>query len=464
MALHQIKNLDEYARTEELFADQELLYTLPKYQMPAEGSAPREVRRAVLDELMIDGNSRLNLATFCQTYNEEEVRDIMLETLDKNIIDKDEYPQTSEIENRCVHIMADLWNSPKAANTIGCSTTGSSEAAMLGGMALKWRWREKMRAQGKPTDKPNLIFGAVQVCWHKFTRYWDIEERQIPIEGNRFTMNAEEVLKRCDENTIGVIPTLGLTFTGEYEPIQEISDALDQFEKETGLNIPIHVDAASGGFIAPFLAPDLLWDFRLPRVKSINASGHKFGLAPLGVGWIIWRDRNDLSEDLVFKVNYLGGTMDTFAINFSRPGGQVITQYYNFLRLGKEGYRRVQQTSMNVCRYLADEIHKLGPFEILTQGDNGIPLLCWTLKELTNFTLFDFSYRLRNSGWQVPAYGMPAKRQDLVVQRIVCRFGLTRDIASLLIDEMKRALDYFKQQPVHTKIAPTGFIGGFNHL
>jgi glutamate decarboxylase len=238
-------------------------------------------------------------------------------------LDKNEYPQTAEIEARCVHMLADLWNAPHAANTLGCSTTGSSEAAMLGGMAMKWRWREKMKALGKPTDKPNLITGPVQICWHKFTRYWDVELREIPMEHGRFLMTPKEVLKRCDNNTIGVVPTLGVTFTCDYEPVKAVADALDELQQNKGLDIPIHVDGASGGFLAPFCAPELQWDFRVSRVKSINTSGHKFGLSPLGVGWVVWREAQDLPEDLIFNVNYLGGNMPTFALNFSRPGGQV---------------------------------------------------------------------------------------------------------------------------------------------
>ena len=312
---------------------------------------------------MLDGNSRQNLATFCSTWIEPEVHRLMDDCIDKNMIDKDEYPQTAEVEARCVHMLADLWNSPEASSTLGCSTTGSSEAAMLGGMAMKWRWREKRLAQGKSADKPNLVCGPVQICWHKFARYWDVELREIPMEGDRLIMTPEEVIKRCDENTMGVIPTLGVTFTCHYEPVKDVAHALDVFQEETGLDIPIHVDGASGGFLAPFVDPDLVWDFRLPRVKSINTSGHKFGLSPLGVGWVVWREKKDLPDDLVFQVNYLGGNMPTFALNFSRPGGQVVAQYYNFLRLGREGYRKIHQACYHTAAYLADEIRKMGPFQ-----------------------------------------------------------------------------------------------------
>lgn len=390
----------------------------------------------------------------------------MRETLDKNMVDKDEYPQTAAIEARCVHILADLWNSPEAENILGTSTTGSSEAAMLGGMALLWKWRERRRAAGLSTDKPNLICGPVQVCWHKFARYWDIELREIPMEHDRLIMTPDEVLSRADENTIGVVPTLGVTFTGQYEPVQAVSAALDDLQARTGLDIPIHVDGASGGFLAPFTAPDIVWDFRLPRVKSINASGHKFGLAPLGVGWIVWRDASELPEDLIFDVNYLGGNMPTFALNFSRPGGQVIAQSYNFVRLGREGYQRVHQACYDTAMYLAVEIAKLGHFEIINDGspEHGIPAISWKLVEGAEhgFTLFDLADRLRTRGWQVPAYTMPADRQDLAVQRILVRAGFSRDEASLLMDDYRDAIAHFDKHPVSVPMSEEE-AGSFHH-
>jgi glutamate decarboxylase len=367
MALHAIKK-DRSDVLADIYGSTYLGSDLPKYKMPQHEHDPRHVYAAVRDELMLDGNSRQNLSTFCQTWGDEGIQKLMAESFDKNIIDKDEYPQSADIEERCVHIIADLWNSPDAAQTMGCSTTGSSEAAMLGGMALKWNWREKMRKLGKPVDKPNLVTGPVQVCWHKFARYWDVELREIPLEGERMLMTPEEVIARCDENTIGVVPTLGVTFTCQYEPVQAVSMALDELQKRTSLDIPIHVDGASGGFLAPFCDPKLVWDFRLPRVKSINASGHKFGLAPLGVGWVVWRDKSDLPEDLIFRVNYLGGDMPTFALNFSRPGGEIICQYYLFLRLGREGYQRIHNACYATAQHLSSEIEKLGPFRIIYNG------------------------------------------------------------------------------------------------
>ena len=452
MALHEKDKIKDRIN-DDVYAASDLSVVMPKYKMPEKEHDPRHAYQVVHDELMLDGNARQNLATFCQTWVDPEIHKLMDECIDKNMIDKDEYPQSAEIENRCVHMLADLWNSPDAANTMGCSTTGSSEAAMLGGMAMKWRWREKMKAAGKPADKPNMVCGPVQVCWHKFAKYWDVELREIPMEGDRLIMTPEEAVKRCDENTIGVVPTLGVTFTCQYEPVKAVSDALDQLQKDKGLDIPIHVDGASGGFLAPFVDPDLEWDFRLPRVKSINTSGHKFGLAPLGVGWVVFRDKEDLPDDLIFWVNYLGGNMPTFALNFSRPGGQIVAQYYNFLRLGKEGYRKVQQACYDTARYLADEIDKLGPFEIIYNGRGGIPAMSWSLKESVDpgFNLFDLSDRIRMRGWQIAAYSMPANRQDLVIMRILVRHGVSRDLADLLITDLKSCMAYFEKNPVTHK-------------
>ncbi len=432
---------------DDIFARIELAKSLPKDQIPHEESSARAVFQAIHDELMLDGNARQNLATFCQTWLEPEIHTLMNQSIDKNMIDKDEYPQTAEIEQRCVQMLAQLWNAPNPSTTIGCSTVGSSEAAMLGGLAAKWRWREKRKKENKPYDKPNLVTGPVQICWHKFCRYWDVEHREIPMDKDRLIMTAEEALKYVDENTIAVVPTLGVTYTGQYEPVEQLSKALDNLEKEKGLDIPIHVDAASGGFLAPFIHPDLMWDFRLKRVKSINASGHKYGLAPLGVGWVVWREDADLAEDLRFNVNYLGGSLPTIALNFSRPAGQVIVQYYNFLRLGKEGYKKIQQSSYDVAAYLAEEIRKLEIFDILFDGKDGIPALLFSLKSQEHaFNLYSLSEHMRSRGWLIPAYSMPENRTDLVVMRVMVKHGFSMDMASLMIKDLKNALELVKHK------------------
>ncbi|QDV25186.1 glutamate decarboxylase [Aureliella helgolandensis] len=465
MPLHD-KNSNRDQLADDIYGSDDLAGSTPKFQFPNAELDSRHVYALVHDELMLDGNSRQNLATFCQTWAEPEVHKLMDECMDKNMIDKDEYPQTAEIESRCVNMLADLWNSPEAANTIGCSTTGSSEAAMLGGMAMKRAWEAKRKAAGLPYDKPNLITGPVQVCWHKFARYWDIELREVPMEHDRLIMTPEEVLKRCDENTIGVVPTLGVTFTCQYEPVKEISDALDQLQKTSGLDIRMHVDGASGGFLAPFCAPDLVWDFRLPRVKSINTSGHKFGLAPLGVGWIIWREEADLPEEEIFWVNYLGGNMRDIALNFSRPGGQVVCQYYNFLRLGFNGYRRIHGACYDTAKFISAEIEKLGLFDVLYDGDRatGIPALCWKMKKGIDpgFNLYELADRLRTRGWQVPAYSLPSNCQDTVIQRILVRHGVSRDLGSLLVEDIDRAIAHLKKHPHQTAITADD-ASGFHH-
>src|SRR6266513_5252095 len=412
--------------------------TIPRHSLP-DGEMPPDVAYQIVhDELMLDGNARLNVATFVSTWMEPQAEKLMAECLDKNMIDKDEYPQTAELETRCVNILSDLWHAPDADEATGCSTTGSSEAAMLGGLALKRRWQHARKAEGKPADRPNLVMGInVQVCWEKFANYWDVEMRLVPMEGDRFTLSAEEAVKRCDENTIGVVAILGSTFDGSYEPVEEICAALDQFEKDTGINVPVHVDGASGAFVAPFVDPDLKWDFRQPRVASINASGHKYGLVYPGVGWIVWRDTDALPEDLIFWVNYLGDNMPTFALNFSRPGAQVVAQYYTFLRLGFEGYRLVHGYARDVATQLASQVAELGPFELITRGDE-LPVFAFKLRdEVENFTVFDVSNALRERGWQVPAYTFPKNREDLAALRVVVRRGFSHDLAGLLVEDLR---------------------------
>ncbi len=462
MSLHMIKR-----RGEEALPDSYSLpiaeTAIPKYDLPEGVNDASTVAGMILDELLLDGNAKQNLATFCQTYADEQVHAIMDACLNKNMIDKDEYPQTAEIENRCVHILARLWNSPEGAETMGCSTTGSSEACMLGGLALKWRWRERMKAAGKPADKPNLVTGPVQVCWEKFARYFDVELRQIPMEHGRLLMTPETMLERVDENTIGVVPTFGVTFTLQYEDVKALSDALDGLQAKTGIDIPIHVDAASGGFVAPFLQPHIEWDFRLPRVKSINSSGHKFGLSPLGVGWIVWRTKEDLPEELIFRVNYLGGDMPTFALNFSRPGGQIIAQYYNLLRNGFDGYRRIQQACLDHGIFIAGQIADMGLFDLLYDGKSALPGAAWMLKQGVDpgFDLYELSDRLRSRGWQIASYSMPADCQDMVIQRVVIRHGFSRDMAQLLVDDIQRCVDALRRDS-EGKTAPA-YAGGFHH-
>jgi glutamate decarboxylase len=413
---------------------------IPRHRLMKIGLGEQATYEVLSNELLLDGQARLNLATFVTTWMPSIAGRLMAETADKNIVDKDEYPQTAEIEARCVDIIADLWHADEAEHATGCSTTGSSEAAMLAGLAMKWRWRERMRAAGKPTDRPNLVTGSnVQVCWEKFMRYWDVEPRLVPMEGERFHLDPEGAVALCDENTIGVVGILGSTFDGTYEPIKEIAAALDGYESRTGIHIPLHVDAASGGFVAPFLQPDLEWDFRIKRVCSINSSGHKYGLVYPGVGWAIWRNKEHLPEDLIFNVNYLGGNMPTFALNFSRPGSEVIAQYFMFRALGFDGYHHVMRLAQRVAMHLSDHIEKLGPYRLISRGDE-LPVFAFTLKdEVTNYNVYDVSAHLRQRGWLVPAYSFPENREDLSVLRIVVRAGMNFDMADMLILHLEDA-------------------------
>ncbi|WP_369034085.1 MULTISPECIES: glutamate decarboxylase [Streptomyces] len=434
----------------------------PTHRLPDAPLPPTTAYQLVHDELMLDGNSRLNLATFVTTWMEPQAGVLMGECQDKNMIDKDEYPRTAELERRCVAMLADLWNAPDPAAAVGCSTTGSSEACMLAGMALKRRWaaRNADRYPGRDV-RPNLVMGVnVQVCWDKFCNFWEVEPRLVPMEGDRFHLDPQAAAELCDENTIGVVGILGSTFDGSYEPIAGLCEALDALQERTGLDIPVHVDGASGAMVAPFLDEDLVWDFRLPRVASINTSGHKYGLVYPGVGWALWRDKEALPEELVFRVNYLGGDMPTFALNFSRPGAQVVAQYYTFLRLGRDGYRAVQQSTRDVACSLAKRIEELGDFRMLTRGDE-LPVFAFTTgADVTAYDVFDVSRRLRERGWLVPAYTFPENRQDLSVLRVVCRNGFSADLAELFVEDLERLLPELRRQPhpsTHDKDAATGF-------
>ena len=415
--------------------------SIPRHELPDSEMAPDIAYQIVHDELMLDGNARLNLATFVTTWMEPQAREAHGRVLRQEHDRQGRVPADRGAGDALRQHPRPAVARARCRTGTGCSTTGSSEAAMLAGLALKRRWQQRRQAEGKPTDKPNLVMGInVQVCWEKFADYWDVEMRLVPMEGDRFNLSAEEAVARCDENTIGVVAILGSTFDGSYEPVAEICAALDDLQERTGLDIPVHVDGASGAFVAPFIDPELEWDFRLPRVASINASGHKYGLVYPGVGWVVWRDAASLPEDLVFWVNYLGDNMPTFALNFSRPGAQVVAQYYNFLRLGFHGYRKVQAYAREVAMRLAEQIGELGPFELITKGDE-LPVFAFKVRdEIDNFSVFDVSSALRERGWLVPAYTFPANREDLAALRVVVKRGFSHDVADLLLNDLKRQL------------------------
>ena len=423
---------------------------IPALRLPDESMDPGQVYRFVHDELMLDGSSRQNLATFVTTWMDPEAEQLMAETFDKNMIDKDEYPITAAIEQRCVCMVADLFHAEDLrdddpSSAVGASTVGSSEAVMLGGLAMKWQWRRRFEARhGKDAWRgrtPNLVLGSnVQVVWEKFCRYFDVEARYLPMADGRYTITPEQVVEAVDEDTIGVVAILGTTYTGELEPVAEICAALDALaEKRPECDIPVHVDAASGGFVVPFLQPERVWDFRLPRVVSINVSGHKYGLTYPGIGFVVWRNADALPEELIFRVNYLGGEMPTFTLNFSRSGNQVVGQYYNFLRLGRDGYTTVMRTLSETAQWLARELAEMSRFEVISDGTE-LPVLAFRLIGDPGYTVFDVSAGLRQYGWQVPAYTMPADATDVAVLRIVVREGFSMNLARAMRDDIVEVL------------------------
>ncbi|GLT74168.1 hypothetical protein SLA2020_459810 [Shorea laevis] len=361
------------------FASRYVHNPVPRFKMPEE-SMPKEAAYQVInDELMLDGNPRLNLASFVTTWMEPECDKLIMAAINKNYVDMDEYPVTTELQNRCVNMIAHLFHAPIGDDeiAIGVGTVGSSEAIMLAGLAFKRKWQHRQKSQGKPFDKPNIVTGAnVQVCWEKFARYFEVELKEVKLREGYYVMDPEKAVEMVDENTICVAAILGSTLTGEFEDVKRLNELLTKKNKETGWDTPIHVDAASGGFIAPFIYPDLEWDFRLPLVKSINVSGHKYGLVYAGVGWVIWRNKEDLPEELVFHINYLGSDQPTFTLNFSKGSSQIIAQYYQFIRLGFEGYKNIIENCMENARVLREGLEKTGRFDILSK-EVGVPLVAF---------------------------------------------------------------------------------------
>lgn len=449
-----------------IFGTVESNESIPKYELAKKSIAPQVAYRLIKDDLLDEGNARQNLCTFCQTYMDDEAVKLMAETLEKNAIDKSEYPQTTDLENRCVNILADLWHAPKDESFMGTSTVGSSEACMLGGMAMKFRWRNRAKALGMDVTsrKPNLVISSgYQVCWEKFCVYWDIEMRLVPMDEEHMSINVDKVLDYVDDYTIGVVGILGITYTGKYDDIKALDKKLEEYNKTAKLTVPMHIDAASGGMFAPFIEPELEWDFRLKNVVSISTSGHKYGLVYPGIGWVLWRDKEYLPQELVFDVSYLGGKIPTMAINFSRSASQIIGQYYNFLRYGFEGYRQIHQRTKDVAMFLASELEKTGLFQIYNNGEN-LPIVCYKLRDDVNvdWTLYDLADRLLMKGWQVPAYPLPADLQDTIIQRIVCRSDLSHNLAELYLRDLKAAIEDLNKARVLNQKSKTG-VQGFTH-
>jgi glutamate decarboxylase len=411
---------------------------VPKYAMPEEGMPASAAYQLIHDELNLDGNPALNLASFVTTWMEPEANQLIAESLDKNFVDNDEYPQTTIIQERVVNMLARLWNAPEGCESIGTATIGSSEAIMLALLAHKWTWRKRRQAERKPFDNPNVVMGAdVHTVWEKFARYFDVELRLIPLQEDTYIISADEVAKEVDENTICVGAVLGTTFTGQMDPIKEINALLVDIKKTKGWDIPLHVDGASGGFVAPFVRSDLEWDFRLEQVRSINASGHKYGLVYPGIGWLVMKDKHNLPDELVFRISYLGGEMTNYSLNFSKSSSTIIAQYYNFIRLGKSGYADIMTNMMENSRYLAEKLHDTGKFEIINKQKT-LPLVAVRLKDAA-FNVFQLSDKLRQKGWIVPAYYLPENAQDVAVMRMVVKENFSRDMVELLFTDVMEA-------------------------
>jgi glutamate decarboxylase len=411
---------------------------VPSTDFPDVGMPAPEAMRLIAEDLTLEGNPQRNLATFVTTWMEPEAQRVIAENLHRNFIDHAEYPRTAEIEQRCIRMLADLFHAP--GETTGARTQGSSEAIMLGALSLKWNWRKRREAAGKPVDRPNLVFGGdVHVVWEKFCRYFDVEPRIVPLQEHRYTIGPDDVEPHVDENTIGVAAVLGTTFTGQSDDIPGINALLAGLEGD-GLHVPLHVDAASGGFVWPFLYPDSEWDFRLSHVHSINVSGHKFGLVYPGVGWLIFRGRQDLNEDLVFNENYLGKTDATFTLNFSTGSAMVLAQYYNVIRLGREGYKYVMDMMQQNARVLAEHLAGSGDFELIGMDEEQLPLVAFRLAEPRSYNEFDIAWQLSaERGWMVPAYTLPPNAQHVTLMRALVKETLTREMVDTLAGDIARA-------------------------
>jgi glutamate decarboxylase len=432
------------------FGSRYMSAAIPRNKLPEFSMDPRSAYHLIHDELQTQGNPTLNMASFATTIMDEECDRLISENVGVNFIDTEVYRANLDIQERCVRILSDLCNAPNPEKAWGTQCGGSSEAVMLAILAHKRSWQEKRRAEGKPLGQPNIVMGNdVHLVWNKGANYFEIEQRLIPLHPERFTISADEVISRVDENTICVVGVLGTSYTFQYDPIEEINDALVKLKHDKGLDIPLHVDGASGVFIAPFLNPELTWDFQLEQVKTINASGHKYGLVYPGIGWALWRDAADIPQSLITETNVLGFVEKSFSLNFSRGGAMILAQYYNFLRLGREGYTRIMTTMRDNARYLAKEMKALGKFNIVNAGVY-TPCCCLSLKDESKFNAADLVQTLAQKGWVIPAFSMPADAQNVNVMRMNVKETFSRDMAEILISDIKAALKKLE----HTQHAP----------
>jgi glutamate decarboxylase len=434
-----MENSNSPSEGEVLFGARFLTEDAPDREFPDGGMSAIDAMRLVGEELKIEGDPDRNLATFVTTWMEPEAQRLIAANLHRNFIDHAEYPISAEIEQRCVRMLADLFNAP--GETTGTRTQGSSEAIMLGALSLKWKWRQRQEAAGKPVESPNLIFGGdVHVVWNKFCRYFDVEPRIVPLQEGKYTIGPEDVEPHIDENTIGVAAVLGTTFTGHRDDIIGINELLIELKKQKGIDVPLHIDAASGGFVWPFLYPHSEWDFRLEQVRSINVSGHKFGLVYPGIGWLVFREKDDLAQDLVFEENYLGKTDATFTLNFSTGAAMVLAQYYNFVRLGRAGYSYIIGIMEKNARNLAEQLTAEGDFELIDPDAEQLPLVAFRLAGEKPYDEFDVAWQLSaERGWMVPAYTLPPDAENVTVLRALVKETLSRAQVDRLASDIKEA-------------------------
>ncbi len=402
----------------------------------------------IYEELELETNEKQNLATFCQTYMEPEADLLIKTSLSKNAIDKTEYPKVTDFENRCLKIIEHLWH---GENTLGTSTIGSSEACMLAGINMKKRWQKA----NPNLTKPNLIISSCyQVCWEKFAVYFDVELKIIPISKYNISLDIDAALNLIDENTIGIVAIAGVTYTGLIDDIKYLDTQLTKYNSTANFKLYIHVDAASGGLYLPFIKPDIIWDFRLNNVISINASGHKSGLTYPGIGWILFKNNLHVEQEILFDVAYLGGSVSTMGINFSHSASHIVAQYYNFSRFGFSGYKKIHQKTHDVAKYIYTELKKLNIFSFINHAEN-MPVLCYSLKENVNFNLYALSDELLKNSWQVPTYELPCNLEKITIQRIVIRADLSFEYAQNLINDIKNAVVKLEKNQTSVAKSPT---------
>jgi glutamate decarboxylase len=437
--MHTLK-LDSEELVSPTYARRSFSHDIPKYRLPAAGVEADAAYLLVHDELNLDGNPALNLASFVTSWMEPQADRLAAETLAKNMIDQDEYPQTELIHERVVSMIGHLFHAPPHGRATGTATIGSSEAIMLAMLAHKRSWQRRREAAGLASDRPNIVMGAdVHTCWEKFARYFEVEARVVPMEPGRYTIGAQEVAPLLDERTIGVAGLLGTTFTGQMDDLRSIDELLLRVKAERDLHIPLHIDAASGGFITPFARPDEKWDFRLESVRSINVSNHKFGLVYPGMGTVVFREASDLPEELVFHINYLGGDMPNYSLNFSRPSSSVILQYFAFLRLGRAGYEQIVAGVLANAQALAAKLGTIEGLEVITDG-SAFPIVAVRAADPERLDLVALSHLLRERGWIVPAYTLPANAEHLTVMRIVVKENFSRDMVDVLVTDTRAAV------------------------